>query len=69
MGDRDAQSTSSVPHVGDPRGTHAADALLALTTLGFTKREAERALAAALVHVPPEAGLDPLLRAALRELR
>ena len=56
---------AKVPDVGD----HVRDALLALTTLGFKKGEAERALAVALVQVPPAAGLEPLLRSALRELR
>jgi len=58
-----------VPHVGEPQCTHSADALLALTTLGFTKHQAKTALAAAFAQLPPDAGLDPLLRAALRELR
>jgi len=55
-----------VPHVGEPHSPHSGDALLALTALGFTKHEATTALAAALAVVPPDAGLDPLLRAALR---
>jgi len=45
------------------------EAFLALTTMGFKKPEAERALAAAQARVSPDAGLEPLLRAALRELR
>jgi len=69
VGDSRPANDVAVPHVGDSRATHSADALLALTALGFTKREAERALAAAFGLVMPQAGLEPLLRAALRELR
>ena len=77
-GDHIDEIGSEVPHVGDldpsavgdldPSAVQR-DALLALTTLGFKKREAERALTAAQQLVKPDAGLEPLLRAALRELR
>jgi Holliday junction resolvasome RuvABC DNA-binding subunit len=45
------------------------DALLALTALGFKKLEAQHALAVAQTRVAAATGLEPLLRAALRELR
>ena len=69
VGDRDVR-TAKVPHVGDlDRSVVQREALLALTALGFKKREAERALAAAEQLMTPAAGLEALLRAALRELR
>jgi len=45
------------------------DARLALTTLGFTKRQADEAVAVARDEVKRGEGLEPLLRAALRAIR
>lgn len=49
--------------------TNIRDAVLALTALGFKKHEARAAVAAASIEVSPDAGLEPLIRASLRELR
>ena len=57
-----------VPHVGaSPSDEVVRDAVLALTTLGATKRDAERAVAGARARVGPDAELEALLKAALRE--
>ena len=45
------------------------DARLALTTLGFTKRQADEGLTTARAQVKPGEGLESLVRAALRALR
>jgi Holliday junction resolvasome RuvABC DNA-binding subunit len=44
----------------------ADDARLALTTMGFKRAEAVRAVDAAMAHVGHEVTLEALLRAALR---
>src|SRR6185312_251959 len=54
--------TLEVPHVGDQARGEQHDALLALTGLGFTKREASRAIAAAFEDDPES--LEELVRAA-----
>src|SRR6478735_10215810 len=51
--------------IAPPRGT-AADALSALANLGFRPAEASAAVAAAEAELGPDAGLDALVRLALR---
>jgi len=63
---------AEVPHVGDRKPEDPQDlrdARLALTTLGFTKRQADEALTTARAQVKPGEGLEALVRAALRALR
>ena len=55
-----------VPHVGESARPFAADAMLALTTLGFTKREARAAVEAARDELGEAASLEDVVRAALR---
>jgi holliday junction DNA helicase RuvA len=50
-----------------PRGGPAADALSALANLGFKPAEASAAVAAANEELGPDAGLDALVRLALRK--
>jgi len=50
-----------------PRGTAAADALSALANLGFKPAEASAAVNAAQDELGPDAGLDALVRLALRK--
>src|SRR5690349_2672732 len=50
-----------------PRGGAAADALSALANLGFKPAEASAAVNAALDEIGPDAGLDALVRLALRK--
>ena len=66
-----------VPHVGESKTASAPyiddairlDAVVALTTLGAHKREAERAVAVGRARVGPDANLEALVRAALHECR
>ena len=53
--------------VGIPRGGPAADALSALANLGFKPAEASAAVTAANEELGPDAGLDALVRLALRK--
>lgn len=57
-------SSGESSHVG--RGRIDVDALLALTTLGFKKREAQRVLELARADLDEDAGLEAVVRAALR---
>ena len=50
-----------------PRGGSAADALSALANLGFKPAEASAAVNAAQDELGPDAGLDALVRLALRK--
>ncbi len=50
-----------------PAGGHAADALSALQNLGFRPAEASAAVAAAQAELGDDAGLDALVRLALRK--
>ncbi|WP_265571581.1 Holliday junction branch migration protein RuvA [Sphingomicrobium nitratireducens] len=50
-----------------PRGSHAADALSALANLGFKPAEASRAVKAAQDELGADAGLDALVRTALKK--
>jgi Holliday junction DNA helicase RuvA len=50
-----------------PRGGAASDALSALANLGFKPAEASAAVNAAQDELGPEAGLDDLVRLALRK--
>ena len=50
-----------------PAGSHARDALSALANLGFRPVEAAAAVARAEAEVGPDAGLDLLVRAALKK--
>jgi Holliday junction DNA helicase RuvA len=50
-----------------PRAGAAADALSALANLGFKPAEASAAVAAAQEELGPDAGLDALVRLALRK--
>lgn len=59
-----AAAAGPVPAAGDPA---AADALQALARLGFRPAEAERAVAEARAALGPQAPLDALLAAALRQ--
>lgn len=59
-----AAAAGPVPAAGDPA---AADALQALTRLGFRPVEAERAVAEARAALGPQAPLDALLATALRQ--
>ncbi|MFN3287598.1 MAG: Holliday junction branch migration protein RuvA [Sphingomonadaceae bacterium] len=59
-----AAAAGPAPAAGDPA---AADALQALARLGFRPAEAERAVAEARAALGPEAPLDALLAAALRQ--
>jgi Holliday junction DNA helicase RuvA len=52
---------------GAPRGGAAADALSALANLGFKPVEASAAVAAANEELGPDAGLDALVRLALKK--
>ena len=58
-----AGATGAAP----PRGGPAADALSALANLGFKPTEASAAVAAANEELGPDAGLDALVRLALRK--
>lgn len=53
---------------GGAGGGHAADALSALTGLGFKPAEAQRAVAEALTEAGEDAGLDTLVRLALKRI-
>src|SRR5580698_885725 len=55
-------------HMGTPASSHARDAELALTTLGFRVHEAREAVAAAIETIRRDAPLDVVLREALRRL-
>ena len=50
----------------EPERDASADAVLALTTLGYSAKEARVAVAAAVAHVGRDAELEPLIREALR---
>jgi Holliday junction DNA helicase RuvA len=50
-----------------PAGNHAADAVSALLNLGFRPVEASAAVAKAEAELGPDAGLDALVRAALKK--
>lgn len=50
-----------------PSGSHSQDALSALANLGFRPAEAAAAVAKAEAELGPEAGLDALVREALRK--
>ena len=50
-----------------PRGSFAADALSALANLGFKPADASAAVNAAVDELGPDAGLDALVRLALRK--
>jgi holliday junction DNA helicase RuvA len=50
-----------------PAGGHAQDAVSALVNLGFRPAEASTAVAKAEAELGPEAGLDQLVRAALKK--
>jgi len=50
-----------------PSGSHSQDALSALANLGFRPAEAASAVARAEAELGPEAGLDALVREALRK--
>jgi Holliday junction DNA helicase RuvA len=50
-----------------PAGSHAQDALSALANLGFRPAEAAAAVAKAEAEVGPDAGLDRLVRTALKK--
>jgi len=69
------ESSRVLAHVGESSrvlarvGELIPDALLALTTLGFKKPEAQRAVTAARAQMSATDGLEALIRAALRELR
>jgi len=69
------ESSGALAHVGESSGALAhvgdliPDALLALTTLGFKKLEAQRAVTSARAQMSATGGLEALIRGALRELR
>ena len=50
-----------------PAGSHASDAVSALLNLGFRPAEAAAAVARAEAELGPEAGLDALVRTALKK--
>jgi Holliday junction DNA helicase RuvA len=52
---------------GTPAGSHAGDAVSALLNLGFRPAEASAAVARAERELGPEAGLDALVRTALKK--
>jgi len=58
---------AALPAQSLPKG-HAADALSALTNLGYRRAEAEAALARAVEAHGPDAALDILIRAGLKAL-
>lgn len=71
---KDKVGTVPVPASGSgvgftplPTGGHAADAISALQNLGFRPAEASAAVAAAEAEIGEDAGLDALVRLALRK--
>jgi Holliday junction DNA helicase RuvA len=58
---------ASLTAVAAPKGSNTADAISALSNLGFRPAEASSAVAAASDELGPEAGLDALVRLALRK--
>jgi Holliday junction DNA helicase RuvA len=60
-------SGSGVSFTALPTGSHASDAISALQNLGFRPAEASAAVAAAEADIGADAGLDALVRLALRK--